>query len=215
MSALTPEKALIFRITHIANIPWLLDNGIHCRNSPCFDPAFRSIGNPEVIQLRQRRVVSVSPGGPLSDYVPFYFTPFSIMMYNIHTGYGEIPRIPNDQIVILVSSLRRAVELKLLFVFTNQHACLIDTEFFNDMKDLNRIDWTILQNRDFKHDPDKDPKKKERYQAEALVHKLVPLDALLGIGCHSPEVESCLKNELARRKLNIRTVVQPNWYFHR
>lgn len=33
MSALCPEKALIFRIMHIANVPWALDHGLHCRNS--------------------------------------------------------------------------------------------------------------------------------------------------------------------------------------
>ena len=49
MSALNPEKALIFRITHIANVPWLLDHGLHCRNSAEFDPDFRNIGNPDLI----------------------------------------------------------------------------------------------------------------------------------------------------------------------
>ena len=41
--------------------------------------------------------------GTLNDYVPFYFTPFSIMMYNIKTGYGGIKHVPNEKIAILVS----------------------------------------------------------------------------------------------------------------
>ena len=63
--------------------------------------------NPELIDKRSRRVVEVGPGGTLSDYVPFYFTPFSIMMYNIKTGFGGVPRVANEEIVILVSSLSR------------------------------------------------------------------------------------------------------------
>jgi len=30
-SSLTPEKALIFRITHRDNLPWILEHGLHCR----------------------------------------------------------------------------------------------------------------------------------------------------------------------------------------
>lgn len=50
MSSLNPEKALIFRITHIDNVAWILDHGLHCRNSAEFDPSFRNIGSPDLIQ---------------------------------------------------------------------------------------------------------------------------------------------------------------------
>lgn len=83
---LNPDKALIFRITHLNNVPWVLDNGLHCRSSDILDPNFVIIGNLELIEKRQCRVVDVGPGGTLSDYIPFYFTPFSPMMYNIKTG---------------------------------------------------------------------------------------------------------------------------------
>ena len=85
---LTQEKGLIFRITHRDNVPWILDNGMHAGNGEKFDPNYRNIGNVDLIDKRSRRVVAVPPGGTLCDYVPFYFTPYSIMMYNIKTGYG-------------------------------------------------------------------------------------------------------------------------------
>lgn len=50
------------------------------------DPNFRNIGNLDLIDKRAHRVVKVGPDGTLGDYVSFYFTPFSIMMFNIHTG---------------------------------------------------------------------------------------------------------------------------------
>src|SRR5450755_1963859 len=101
---LTQEKGLIFRITHRDNVPWILENGMHARNGKKFDPACQNIGNVDLIDKRSRRSVAVPPGGTLSDYVSFYFTPFSIMMYNIKTGYG-VKHVPNDEIVIFVSSL--------------------------------------------------------------------------------------------------------------
>jgi len=61
VSALNPEKALIFRIMHIDNVPWLIDHGLHCRYSPDFDPNFRTIGNPELIERRRHRKVPIPP----------------------------------------------------------------------------------------------------------------------------------------------------------
>jgi hypothetical protein len=212
MSSLNPEKALIFRITHIANVPWLLDHGLHCRNAPEFDPNFRNIGNPDLISRRHHRIVPIAPGGTLSNYVPFYFTPYSIMLYNIKTGYGGVPRQPNDQIVILVSSLRKVVELGIQFVFTNQHAYPVTAEYFNNLNDLGRVDWPLLQARDFRHDPE-DPGKKERYQAEALIHRHLPVAGLLGIGCYGAGSCEQLQTELQRRNLPLQAVARPNWYF--
>lgn len=212
MSALNPEKALIFRITHIDNVPWALEHGLHCRNSPEFDPSFRNIGNPDLTSKRHFRAVPIPPGGTLSDYVPFYFTPFSIMLYNIHTGYRGMPHVPNDDIVIFVSSLRKVAELGMSFVFTNQHAYPVTAGYFNRLEDLGRIDWPLLQAKDFRHNPE-DPGKKERYQAEALVHRHLPVGGLLGIACHSRAAEARLQPELQRRNLSLKLVVQPSWYF--
>ncbi len=134
---LNPEKALIFRIVHVANVPWILEHdGLYCRNSPEQDPNYVNIGNPELIGKRARRHVPIAPGGTLSDYVPFYFTPFSIMLFNIKTGYGGIARRESRDIVIFVSSVHRLRELGLPFVFTNQHAYAVNTDFFSDPNDF-------------------------------------------------------------------------------
>ena len=50
--------------------------------------------------------------------------------------------VPNREIAILVSSLRRVTELGIPFVFTNQHAYLAAAEYFNDLNDLDRVDST-------------------------------------------------------------------------
>ena len=46
---LNPVKALIWRIVHRDNLPWLMDNGVHCRNSENQDPNFVNIGNEELL----------------------------------------------------------------------------------------------------------------------------------------------------------------------
>ena len=210
--SLSSDKALIFRIIHRDNLPWILDNGVHARNGKKFDPNYRNIGNPDLIDKRSRRLVQLGPGGTLSDYVPFYFTPFSIMMYNIKTGYGGISRVANEEIVILVSSLFRISELGIPFVFTDSHAYVRMAKYFTNLENLDQIDWALLNRRDFRNDPD-DPGKLERYQAEALVWKCVPLKALTGVCCYTEAVNTWIKSELDQRGQEIKTTVQTKWYF--
>ena len=141
---LNPDKARIFRITHRNNVPWILDNGLHCRNSGVVDPNFVTIGNPELVEKRRHRDVPILTGGPLDNYIPFYFTPYSPMMLNIKTGYRGIQQRRNEDIVIVVTSLYRLREQKIDFVFTDRHAYLRAAEFSSDLADLDRIDWGIL-----------------------------------------------------------------------
>ena len=61
---------------------------------------------------------------------PFYFTPFSIMMYNIHTGYN-VRHVSDEEILILVSSLARMAELRIPFVFTGSTRLYRDGELLH------------------------------------------------------------------------------------
>ena len=209
---LTPEKALIFRIVHRDNVPWILDNGLHCKNSKVLDPNFVEIGNKDLIGKRGRHLVKQPPGGTLSDYVPFYFTPFSHMLLNIKTGWGGIRQRNNDEIVIMVSSLRTLQADQIPFLFTDRHAYLVAAQFYSDLARLDQIDWDMLQRRDFSNSPD-DPSKKERYQAEALIHKHLPVGALAGLVCYNDDVLKSLNAALAKRNQTMKVVKQPSWYF--
>lgn len=212
MSNLNPDKALIFRIVHRENLPWILDHGLRCRSSDRCDPSYVNIGNPELIDRRSHRQVPIAPHGTLADYVPHYFTPYSPMLLNIKTGYNGITQRSNEEIVILVSSLHRLSELGLPFVFTNRHAYLQTAEFFGDLADLGRIDWELLRSRNFKRDPD-DPDRFARYEAEALVHRHLPLSGLLGAACYTMAVKNSIDQMLGERGLTLSVQVLPGWYF--
>lgn len=209
---LKPEKALIFRITHVENVPWILENGLHCRSSGNHDPNFVDIGNPDLIDKRASRPVLIAPGGVLSDYVPFYFTPYSIMLYNIHTGYGGVTRRPNSEIVIFVTSLPKLASEGQPFIFTSGHAYPIYAKYYNSMAQISQIDWPLLASRNFQNDPE-DPGKKERYQAEALVHLHLPIESLLGLVCSSPKLKESLEKQVNQRQLSLKVLAKPTWFF--
>jgi len=209
---LNPDRALIFRITHLDNLAWVLDHGLHCKTSKILDPNYVSIGNPDLIDMRGRHQVRCSLGGTLSDYVPFYFTPLSVMFFNIKTGWRGLRQRDNNEIVILVSSIHRLQERSIAFVFSDRHAVLAAAQFFSESEHLTEIDWGILQGRDFSRDPE-DPRKVERYEAETLVHRHLPVDALCCIACHSKSVENRVQALVDARGLKTRVITKPTWYF--
>ena len=67
MSSLSPEKALIFRITHIANVPWILANGLHC------EKRLSDAGPFDLIRFEDTKGEAVSAylrGADANQYVP-------------------------------------------------------------------------------------------------------------------------------------------------
>ncbi|MGH8763371.1 MAG: type II toxin-antitoxin system toxin DNA ADP-ribosyl transferase DarT [Nitrosospira sp.] len=210
-TSLNAKKALIWRIVHRDNLGLILDNGLHCANSDKLPPRYVSVGNPELIDKRRHRVVPISPGGTLPDYVPFYFTPFSVMMKNIHSGRGVMQR-RNEEILILVSSLHHVKSMSLPFLFTNAHAYPDWTNYYSDLARLVEIDWGILQRRDFKRDPD-DPRKMERYQAEALIFHHLPIQGILGIVCYTETLKREVEQQIQSRGLKLSVYARREWYF--
>ena len=134
------------------------------------------------------------------------------MMMNIHSGRGEVQRRSNDEIVILVSSIHHLQQQNIPFVFTDSHAYYAWSDFYSEITDLDKVDWPLLQCRDFKRDQN-DPAKFERYQAEALVHQHCPISGLLGMICHSDNVKLQLEGLIAQRQLVLPVHTRKEWYF--
>ena len=209
---LNPEKALIWRIVHRDNLPWIFENGLHAGNSEIQSKHWVHIGNQELITKRSKHIVPKGKGGVLNDYVPFYFTPFSPMFLNLISGYGGLTKFANEEIVILVSSLHQIHDLGLDYVFTDAHAYFNCSNFYVNLENLDKIDWDILKNRDFKRDSD-DPRKIERYQAEALIYQTCPLEALKGIICFNQSVKLQVEQWLKQHNKVLSVVVRQEWYF--
>jgi hypothetical protein len=134
------------------------------------------------------------------------------MLLNIKTGYRGIQQRGNDEMVILVCSLRKLDQDGITFVFTDRHARLATAEFFGDVADLDRIDWKILQNRDFSRD-NNDLGKMERYQAETLVHRHLPIDSLLAIACYNSTERDSVDALVQEAGLGLNVISRPEWYF--
>jgi hypothetical protein len=122
---LTLDRALIFRITHRDNVLRILTHGIHCQSSEVVNPAFVSIGSADIIGKRTSRTVDVAPGGLLVNYVPFYFTPCTPMLYNIVTGRNGVVQRACSEVVVLVSSFDEVERLGIQMVVADRNATLM------------------------------------------------------------------------------------------
>jgi hypothetical protein len=131
------------------------------------------------------------------------------MLYNIKSGYTGIIKRPMDEIAILVSSIHFIAERNIRFVFSDRHAYLKTAQFSTDVDDLDWIIWDSLQERNFRKD---DLERFEKYQAEALIYRHMPLDGLLGVACFNALRRGAVKAQIDARNLTLKVVAQPAWY---
>ena len=97
-------------------------------------------------------------------------------------------------------------------MLTDRHAYSRLAVFRSGLQGLDAIDWAVLRARDFRRDPD-DPEKLDRYQAEALVHRHLPVENLIGIICCTASVGDEIRLEIEVRGLSMKIGVRERGYF--
>ena len=199
----------IYHITPIWKLSSIVaSGGLNCDAEAPQDEK-GGIAHEHIKERRARRPVTVGPGGTLADYVPFYFAPRSPMLY---VNYKKrIPTNPQGQDTILhmVSSTELVVENELAFVFTNGHADIVFSDFFDDLGSLGEIDWGIMEAK-YWSNSDEDL---WRRQAEFLVHNFFPWNCITKVAVANETVQREVVAILDRSQHTPDVVVEPGWYY--
>ena len=95
-------------MTHVENIPHVLQHGITHRTSSKAKPAFTPIGDQSVIT--NRNTFLLQNGRRLGEYIPFYFGVRTPMLYVIQKGYNAVAPLSPENIVYCVSSVQKIIE---------------------------------------------------------------------------------------------------------
>ncbi|MEZ4828935.1 MAG: DUF4433 domain-containing protein [Bacteroidia bacterium] len=205
----TQDKIYLYRMTHVENIPHVLEFGITHATSVNANPDFTPIGDPSLIQTRNS--FFLNNGRRLGEYIPFYFGVRMPMLYVIQKGFNMMAATPSESIVYCISTVQKIMEHKLAFVFTDGHAVDKFTRQY-DTGDIEAIhtllDWTAIKSRYWKSDTDLDLKR--RKEAEFLVDGDVPGAAVLGFIVATPTTKKKLSG------LGVsddRVIVKPDYYF--
>ncbi len=132
-------------MTHYRNTGFILRSGLHCCNCEVQDPDYINIGHRSLIVNRGQSPVSKSPGGVLNDYVPFYFYYKMPRLYNIFNGTVREYSGTQNEIIYLVSTVEKVMELEIPFLFTDRHAYLNHKTIFNQYSALKKLTWDVIK----------------------------------------------------------------------
>jgi hypothetical protein len=172
----------------------------------------KSIAYDSIMQRRNNTVVPCSPGGTLLDYVAFYFCPRSPMLYTISRDNVAGLSGSQESIISIVSSTQDIQSAGLDFVFTDGHGIMTFTKFFNNLSDLNQVDWELMKSR-YWNDTIDEPDRKRRRQAEFLVFERFPLNHANAIAVKTQRMKRQVDSLLKKLNCSIAVYVRPNWYY--
>ena len=130
------------------------------------------------------------------------------MLYTIHKGgvagydQGQTP------IIHLVSSIEAVCKAR-KWAFTEGHADLEYTEFFDDLKHLDRIDWRIMTATYWSNSDEE----RRRRQAEFLVHDSCPWSCFHEVGVIDAATAERVNQILKAAKHQPAVDVKKAWYY--
>jgi hypothetical protein len=211
-----PQNPKIYHITHLENLPQMVDRMLWSdaerirRNASCHIVGMREIKRRRLEELE----VACHPGTKVGQYVPFYFCFRSIMLYLLHQGnHSELTyRGGQSPIVHLEADLYAAVEWAEAngrrWAFSGGNAGTKYTPFFNDLGKLDVLDWQAISATDWK-----DPFVKERKQAEFLAEGSFSWELVERIGVIDRDVAQRVAGVLREAKHKPAIVVARNWYY--
>ena len=176
---------------------------------------YTNIAYKSIQDRRSTKLVPRGVGGSLHDYVPFYFAPRSPMLYTIHRGNVEGYSQGQQQILHLVTTAESVSDRGLAYVYTDGHAVMEYSVFFDDLVSLHQypiIDWELMESR-YWFDTEEDPDRKRRRQAEFLVYNFLPWHLVTEIGVINPTIQAQVRNLLLKSVHKPNILVRPNWYY--
>jgi hypothetical protein len=207
------HRNFCYRITHRDNLDHVLKYGLVNKHHINADKNFVAIGNLEIIDVRGDTKVNLPGYGNVGEYVPFYFTPRSIMLYNIVTGYyaPKVPKRGKNEIIIIRCHIEDLVQGNKWF-FTDGQANDGETAHYDDIRYLDQIDWDCIQQSNFnKSDGDYD--RQRRYQAEFLVRNEVPAAQIQSVCVYNEAVKGWAEQKINAAGLKIPVYIHQQYFF--
>jgi hypothetical protein len=178
-----PNPTWLYRIIHIANLPQLLGRG--ALHAPNFTPndglIYRPIHSVAVQANRHQKIIPCGPGGTIHDYLPFYFGPWSVMLFNLKTGRVDDYNEGQEPLIYLATSAQKIQQNQYSFVFSDGHGLANYTNWYDDLAHLDNVGWNVVNAKYWKNTWE-DNDRQRRKQAEFLVWQSLQWSMIAGIG---------------------------------
>lgn len=208
------QDRTIYHITHLTNLPSILASGCLWAESvvTAMKIQYMQIGYAHLKGRRMGKSVPPLHDHVVGDYVPFYFAPRSPMLYTIERG--NVPGYDGGQATILhlTTSVEAVTAETPHWRFTEGNATSDTTRFFDNLADLDAIDWGVMASK-FWSNSQEDLDRERRRQAEFLVHQAVPWMFIQEIGVMNEAVAKQVHQYLAAELHQPEIVVRRDWYY--
>ncbi len=214
-SVSVPAEPRIYHIAHIDRLASIVADGFLWCDAEVIRRGLlgTNIGMSQIKQRRLRRTLGSYPDLCVGDCVPFYFCPRSVMLYLIHQGnHSELDyRGGQEPILHFEAKLRVAVawadKYQRKWVFTLSNAGSADFEERCDLAQLDEINWTAVQARDWQ-------RCKEEKQAEFLIEHSFPWHLMDRIGVFDDTIRQQVLEILKKARGYWPSVeVRRDWYY--
>jgi len=113
------SKIYLYRMTHIENLPHIIEHGITHINSSNANKNYTPIGDSSLINTRNN--IELNNKKRLGEYIPFYFGTRTPMLFVVQKGFNGVNAIAPEKIVYCVTSVKKMIELPIDYIFTDGH----------------------------------------------------------------------------------------------
>jgi len=211
-----PHPTRIYRFIHIDNLHiYLKREGLYAPNhEPRNGLVYRTIHNTDIQRERRARQIPCGPQGTIHDYVSFYFGPRSPMLYQLHTGWNTDYREGQEPLIYLVSTVQTVKESRSPFVFSDGHGIARYTRWYDNLEDLDKIDWDTVYASIWKDTVD-DMDRLRRKQAEFLVYQFCEWSLIENIAVLSDNMRRRVEDVFSHFPARLHRPVEkrPEWYY--
>ena len=212
---MVPNPTPIYRFIHVDNLHVCLQRGgLHAPNHTPDDAlTYKTIHNPDIQNVRRARQIPCGPGGVIHDYVSFYFGYLSPMMFQLQTGRVEGYEEGQEPLIYLVSTAQAVERSGIDFVFSNGHGIAAYTDWYDDLSELDQVDWDTVYQR-YWADTVEEMDRQRRKQAEFLVHAFCDWSLIESIAVINERMQTKVENIMncfSEEQRNICT--KPEWYY--
>ncbi len=214
---MSPPHPKIYHITHVDNLVEIIRCG-HIYSDARRVAAGLECNIIGMSTIKKRRLeeieVTCHAGTKVGEYVPFYFCPRSIMLFILHKGNHEELTYRGGQrpIVHLQADFHTTVAWadrhNVRWAFSDRNAGAYFADFFNDIDDLDKVNWEAVAATDFR-----DMQVKEGKQAEFLFYDAFPWMLVEKIGVVNAEIHDRVQQVLRGAVHKPSLSVEPSWYY--
>lgn len=215
-----PDKPKIYHITHVNNLPQIVQVGALWSDRKCVDNNVNCAGiaSSEIKQERlYRRPIECHPTTNVGEYVPFYYCPRSVLLYiakqgnmpgyNYAGGQSPIIHLEFD----LTNVIQFAEQKRLRWALSDRNAALQYAKFSKTIEAISTLPWAEIQTHNFSRSAGVDILEKK--MSEFLIYDEIPIQMISRIGVFNEETRQKVLQILDKSGYVLDVAVMRSWYF--